>query len=86
MLCARAAGSSHAPRALSRVRRAQDLLAPSAASGIMEENLAIRENPSKGFYVEGLHEYIVRSYEEVGADVAGSLSLAGYGLRGRTLC
>lgn len=44
----------------------QDLLAP-AASHCAEENLAIREDPATGFYVEGLQSYMVRSYEEAEA-------------------
>lgn len=46
----------------------QDLLAPAASSGpASDDNLAIREDPSKGFYVEGLQCYMVRSYEEAEA-------------------
>lgn len=51
----------------------QDLLAPSA---IMDKNnqrdpmnvvnLSIREDPLKGFYVEGLQEFEVNSYSEAG--------------------
>jgi len=46
----------------------QDLLAPhhpSSSSSTSSGNLMIREDPSRGFYVEGLHEYMVRSYQEV---------------------
>ena len=42
----------------------QDLLSPA-----VEDNLAIREDPSRGFYVEGLQEFVVRSYEEAEAQV-----------------
>lgn len=47
----------------------QDLLAPAARTPIVgaEENLAIREDPATGFYVEGLQSYMVRSYEEAEA-------------------
>jgi hypothetical protein len=49
----------------------QDLLSASivngSPNGFVEENLAIREDPQKGFYVEGLQEYVVRSYEEAEA-------------------
>ena len=47
----------------------QDLLAPAAASvgSNVDENLVIREDPATGFYVEGLQNYIVRSYEEAEA-------------------
>eukprot|EP00981_Chlorochromonas_danica_P009276 scaffold2593_cov166-Ochromonas_danica.AAC.1 len=33
-------------------------------SGGSEENLIIREDPVRGFYVEGLTEYVVRNYRE----------------------
>lgn len=53
----------------------QDLLAPaSSASGAnnanntgTDDNLAIREDPQRGFYVEGLQEFVVRNYQESGA-------------------
>ena len=52
----------------------QDLLAPIAAEGKNqsndppnEVNLNIREDPLKGFYVEGLQEFEVNSYSEAGA-------------------
>jgi hypothetical protein len=49
----------------------QDLLSAAIVNGqgnnYVEENLAIREDPQKGFYVEGLQEYVVRSYEEAEA-------------------
>lgn len=49
----------------------QDLLSASIVNGqggaVVEENLVIREDPQKGFYVEGLQEYVVRSYEEAEA-------------------
>lgn len=47
----------------------QDLLAPASSpfSGGADDNLAIREDPSTGFYVEGLQSYMVRSYEEAEA-------------------
>ncbi|CAN0505742.1 unnamed protein product [Ectocarpus sp. 8 AP-2014] len=43
----------------------QDLLTPTAPFGGESNGLIIRENPSLGFYVEGLREYSVRSHEEV---------------------
>lgn len=45
----------------------QDLLTQAngnASSG--DENLLIREDPVKGFYVDGLQEFVVRSYLEAG--------------------
>jgi hypothetical protein len=48
----------------------QDLLAPASTGqtvGQETDNLAIREDPSIGFYVEGLQTYIARSYEEAEA-------------------
>ena len=33
----------------------------------MEDNLPIREDPQRGFYVEGLQEYLVRNYHEAEA-------------------
>ena len=57
----------------------QDLLAPANASNTStprshtpnkvynDENLIIREDPTKGFYVEGLQEFIVRDYSEAEA-------------------
>jgi hypothetical protein len=48
----------------------QDLLAPASPGqtvGHEADNLAIREDPSIGFYVEGLQTYIARSYEEAEA-------------------
>lgn len=46
----------------------QDLLsqANGNTSPSAEENLLIREDPIKGFYVEGLQEFVVRSYLEAG--------------------
>ena len=46
----------------------QDLLAPvnNTTSSGAEDNLLIREDPVRGFYVEGLQEYAVRSYREAG--------------------
>ena len=46
----------------------QDLLAPAASgnSATVEDNLLIREDPNRGFYVEGLQEFIVRNYNEAG--------------------
>jgi hypothetical protein len=44
----------------------QDLLAPASGSNVWDDNLAIREDPVRGFYVEGLQEFVVRSYEEAG--------------------
>mmetsp|Transcript_19171 Transcript_19171/g.18512 ORF Transcript_19171/g.18512 Transcript_19171/m.18512 type:complete len:915 (-) Transcript_19171:147-2891(-) len=60
----------------------QDLLAPISAisngqnkhqSDANEDNLMIREDPEKGFYVEGLNEYQVASYSE--AEVLVNLGL-----------
>lgn len=49
----------------------QDLLAPAAAaqpqSVSNDDNLPIREDPHRGFYVEGLQEYAVQSYSEAEA-------------------
>ncbi len=48
----------------------QDLLAPAIAApsiGTSEDNLLIREDPQKGFYVEGLQEFIVHDYSEAEA-------------------
>lgn len=56
----------------------QDLLSHSIVSGSggggnggggisAEDNLPIREDPQRGFYVEGLQEYIVHSYQEAEA-------------------
>jgi hypothetical protein len=45
----------------------QDLLAPASGSNVWDDNLAIREDPARGFYVEGLQEFVVRSYEEAEA-------------------
>jgi hypothetical protein len=50
----------------------QDLLAHSIVSGgsggiSAEDNLPIREDPQRGFYVEGLQEYLVHSYQEAEA-------------------
>ncbi len=46
----------------------QDLLSPANNSpGGNDENLAIREDPVRGFYVEGLQEFSVRSYGEAEA-------------------
>lgn len=35
--------------------------------GYEDMNLAIREDPHRGFYVEGLQEYVVRNYAEAEA-------------------
>ena len=35
-------------------------------SSVVDENLLIREDPFRGFYVEGLQEFIVRNYNEAG--------------------
>ena len=43
----------------------QDLLSP-GTSGSEGENLQIREDPVRGFYVEGLQEFAVRNYGEAG--------------------
>lgn len=48
----------------------QDLLAPANTSPSLtggDDNLPIREDPHRGFYVEGLQEYVVRSYTEAEA-------------------
>lgn len=51
----------------------QDLLAPLATvdksnqtDAMTVANLSIREDPLKGFYVEGLQEFEVNSYSEAG--------------------
>jgi kinesin family member 5 len=45
----------------------QDLLAPiNGNSMTTDDNLAIREDPQRGFYVEGLQEFVVRNYGEAG--------------------
>ena len=48
----------------------QDLLSAAVVTGggsVLEDNLPIREDPQKGFYVEGLQEYAVHAYEEAEA-------------------
>lgn len=45
----------------------QDLLAPANGTQVGDDNLLIREDPQKGFYVEGLQDFIVRSYHEAEA-------------------
>jgi hypothetical protein len=48
----------------------QDLLSSAVVvggGGMLEDNLPIREDPTRGFYVEGLQEYVVHSYEEAEA-------------------
>ena len=55
----------------------QDLLKPSAGA-TQDENLPIRESPSAGFYVEGLHEYLARSYDEAEA-------LVNFGIENRAI-
>lgn len=48
----------------------QDLLAPAnGAAAAVDENLQIREDPNRGFYVEGLQEFVVRNYEESGTNL-----------------
>eukprot|EP01032_Pedospumella_encystans_P027501 gene27501-31082_t len=43
----------------------QDLLAPANGTATStDDNLLIREDPQRGFYVEGLQEFVVRNYEE----------------------
>ena len=45
----------------------QDLLAPASGNATpADDNLLIREDPQRGFYVEGLQEFVVRNYEESG--------------------
>ena len=45
----------------------QDLLAPANGTATStDDNLLIREDPQRGFYVEGLQEFVVRNYEESG--------------------
>ena len=68
----------------------QDLLAPASSTygdgkgsvtphkSISEDNLVIREDPRRGFYVEGLQEFIVRDYREAEA-------LINLGLENRTI-
>ena len=46
----------------------QDLLAPANGNAISsDDNLVIREDPQRGFYVEGLQEFAVRNYHEAEA-------------------
>ena len=45
----------------------QDLLAPANGSQVGDDNLLIREDPQRGFYVEGLQDFIVCSYHEAEA-------------------
>lgn len=54
----------------------QDLLAPSSSQ--MDDSLILRENPRKGFYVEGLNEFEVKSYDEAEA-------LVNFGLENRAM-
>lgn len=49
----------------------QDLLVPAVSAN--EDNLLIREDPQRGFYVEGLQEFIVRDYSEAEALVNSGL-------------
>lgn len=46
----------------------QDLLAPATGpnANTLEDNLAIREDPQRGFYVEGLQEFTISNYQEAG--------------------
>ena len=46
----------------------QDLLSPATGNSnqVSDDNLAIREDPQRGFYVEGLQEFVVRNYREAG--------------------
>ncbi len=45
----------------------QDLLAPAnttwTANNIDETNLNVREDPLRGFYVDGLQEFIVKRFQ-----------------------
>ncbi|CAM9787463.1 unnamed protein product [Ectocarpus sp. 6 AP-2014] len=59
----------------------QDLLTPTAPFGGESNGLIIRENPSLGFYVEGLREYSVRSHEEVCPGVERMVLSHAHGLR-----
>ena len=45
----------------------QDLLAPANGSQVSDDNLLIREDPQRGFYVEGLQDFIVCNYHEAEA-------------------
>jgi hypothetical protein len=45
----------------------QDLLAPINGTSVGDDNLAIREDPHRGFYVEGLQEFNVHTYSEAEA-------------------
>lgn len=56
----------------------QDLLANNNNNSSSDDNLAIREDPQKGFYVEGLNEFVVRSYD----DAEGLINL---GLQNRAI-
>ena len=55
----------------------QDLLVPPSEDR-SEENLAIREDPKKGCFVDGLQEYVVRNYEE-------AVELLNWGLENRVM-
>lgn len=59
----------------------QDLLTPTAPFRGESNGLIIRENPSLGFYVEGLREYSVRSHEEVCRGVDRMVLSHAHGLR-----
>ncbi|CAB1115218.1 unnamed protein product [Ectocarpus sp. CCAP 1310/34] len=59
----------------------QDLLTPTAPFGGENNGLIIRENPSLGFYVEGLREYSVRSHEEVCRGIGRMVLSHAHGLR-----
>lgn len=45
----------------------QDLLGPINGGQVGDDNLLIREDPQRGFYVEGLQEFVVRNYSEAEA-------------------
>jgi kinesin family member 5 len=49
----------------------QDLLSPATGSQVGDDNLAIREDPQRGFYVDGLQEFVVRNYSEAGMLMQG---------------
>jgi hypothetical protein len=46
--------------------------------GVSEDNLPVREDPHRGFYVEGLQQFTVRNFEE-------AIALLNWGLENRVI-